>query len=988
MPENILFPGYISREEEQQIRREASLVREHGKSRVVLLYGPGGVGKTRLVREMAATNAADTRMIWVPPIDLDDPGYWLLSNLERHVADRLDPHHEHFGPYLDYLSRLPSYTKPRVGHETVVSHLGRIKRVFLDCYKNFLAGKGTKVVIAFDTVETIRGMYLLLTLTQWMKALPDTLFILSGRSLPDSTTEQDPIQRELQSSPYQPIPVTVVRLGDFTEEAAQTYLNKSRIAAGLTDDEKSKLVRLTRGHPLWLAFTISYLDEKGMPEETAGSLADIERDIPYQGEVTSARGRALQEAFKRRLVTPYREVDFWHETVKRLAVMRQSVNQSIWQQLMADRPFPEDAPTLEAAWERLLQTPWIRPRANRRYVTLHDAVAEELAQRIIPLHDPNKQWRLGLWRRAVDIYNRVTETAEAELSDALTASDERLAALDHSRQLQDEGRSPSGEERAFVRDAIELDGRRRELDQLVVARLYYQLLSDFAEGCRQFLALFAQARKEHSVLFLDLLALEMDLFLPGQDHPYAFGDVIGIAIDEFREWLVSANPALHLQIGLSMADYLIRNEQPESAVELLDRLPEGGADHEQRYRLHNLRGNAYMRIPGRVKRGLPEFARALDAAAAVSSPDGRMLIAEAHKELGFYYRNEGRWPLADQSYQQARDAISIMLSTRGSDDDREEMASIQTHWAYVKGLAGSYRDGSNLVESAIAVRHRLKKHHEEGTSWSVCGEVYRYERRFHKAWEAYAEAERIFQGSRNWPWLGLIYQEQAICLFQAREDGVDLTPGKDSVEQAKRLITLALDICRDQAVRAYPSALNRAGRIFGQEDVEAGLRYLADGIEWARNLSDGWFWFANLIEYVELCYRAWVLTGRREHRDDIAGHKAEIRLVMEEYEFPDLRGRWELVNGHLAIHDALETEDDSRLRTALEHYKEGFTLIAKGYVGSSGASAVPGQFKIFGELFSRLPAATQAEWQNELRRAWERLERGSTLLLARLEELY
>jgi tetratricopeptide (TPR) repeat protein len=988
MPENILFPGYISREEEQQIRREASLVREHGKSRVVLLYGPGGVGKTRLVRELAAANVADASMIWVPPIDLDDPEYWLLSNLERQVADRLDPDHEHFGPYLDYLSRLPSYTKARVGHETVVSHLGRIKRVFLDCYKNFVADTGTTVVIVFDTVETLRGMYLLLTLTQWIKALPSTLFILSGRSLPDTATEPDPIQRELESSPYQPIPVTVVRLGDFTEDRARAYLDQSRIAAGLTEDEKSKLVRLTRGHPLWLAFTISYLNEKGMPEEIERPLADIERDIPYQGEVTSAKGRDLHEAFKRRLVTPYREVDFWHEAVKRLAVMRQSVNQSIWRQLMDDRPFPEDAPTLEAAWERLLQTPWIRPRANRRYITLHDAVAEELAQRIIPLHDPNEQWRRQLWRRAVDIYSQVTDAAEAELADALTASDLRLQALDDSRQLQDEARSPSGEERAFVRAAIELDAKRRELDQLRVAHLYYQLLSDFGAGCRQFLTLFAQARSAHNVLFLDLLAMEMDLFLPGRAHPYAFGDVIGIAIDEFRAWLSSANPELYLQIGLSMADYLIRNEQPESAVELLAGLPESSADHSQRYRLYNLRGNAYMRIPGRVKDGLPEFEEALEAAAAVRSDDRQKLIAEAHKELGFYYRNEGRWLLADRSYQQARDAISMMLSARGSEEDREEMASIQTNWAYVKGLAGSYREGSNLVESAIVVRHRLKKHQEEGTSWSVCGEVYRYERRFHKAWEAYAEAERIFQGSRNWAWLGLIYQEQAICLFQAREDGIDLIPGKDSVEQAKRLITLALDICRDQAVRGYPSALNRAGRIFGQEDIETGLRYLASGIEWARNLSDGWFWFANLIEYVELCYRRWVTTGLRADRDDIEGREAEIGQVMEEYEFPDLRGRWDLLNGHLAVHDALETGDESLLRTALERYKKGFTLIAQGYVGSSGASAVPGQFKIFGELFSRLPAATQAEWQNELRRAWEGLERGSTLLLARLEQLY
>ena len=63
----------------------------------------------------------------------------------------------------------------------------------------------------------------------------------------------------------------------------------------------------------------------------------------------------------------------------------------------------------------------------------------------------------------------------------------------------------------------------------------------------------------------------------------------------------------------------------------------------------------------------------------------------------------------------------------------------------------------------------------------------------------------------------MYYQEQAICLFQAMEDEINLVPDKDPLEMAKRLIRLSLDICRDQAVRNYPSALNRAGRIFGQK---------------------------------------------------------------------------------------------------------------------------------------------------------------------------
>jgi hypothetical protein len=109
--------------------------------------------------------------------------------------------------------------------------------------------------------------------------------------------------------------------------------------------------------------------------------------------------------------------------------------------------------------------------------------------------------------------------------------------------------------------------------------------------------------------------------------------------------------------------------------------------------------------------------------------------------------------------------------------------------------------------------------------------------------------------------------------------------------------------------------------------------------------------------------------------------------VMEGYEFPDLRGRWYLVQGHLYVHRWLDTNDEGGLESALRAYQEGFALVAHAYVGSSGASALPGEFETFADLFLRLPQSVRTEWQDELRRAWRRLPEGSTMLLARLETL-
>jgi hypothetical protein len=79
---------------------------------------------------------------------------------------------------------------------------------------------------------------------------------------------------------------------------------------------------------------------------------------------------------------------------------------------------------------------------------------------------------------------------------------------------------------------------------------------------------------------------------------------------------------------------------------------------------------------------------------------------------------------------------------------------------------------------------------------------------------------------------------------------------------------------------------------------------------------------------------------------------------------------------------------DAMLDAALENYRTGFPLITHGWVGSYGASAIPEEFRKFGELVWRLSDETRERWLRDLYTSWREPEESATQLLARLEELY
>ncbi len=975
------FSTDIHRAQESEVRAAAARVATEGQSRALLLYGPGGVGKTRMVRNLAHAGVSDPAVVWLDPIDVDDPEYWLLSNLEQAIALQLEPDGgPYFREYLEHLSRLP-LSRHGVGRETVQSQLRRIDRTFADCYTAFVLAHGKVVVLVLDTVEVIRPSSYILTLSRWMKQLPQTLFVLCGRPWPDDTDRPDPLRAELDD-PHAPLPFGTLELGGFERDEAFRYLENSSLTGDLDDDEQQKIVHLTRGHPLWLALTVRYLATVGVPEEVADNDIDqIRRDLPY-GKKPTVAGERLHEEYRRRLVAPYRSTDFWPEAVKRLAVIRQNLSMRMFCNLMSDRGLPDDAGSWEEAWQRLLDTAWVRSRANRHAVTLHDALAEELARRIIPLHDRDGAWRRHLWRWATQVYSVMVDEPARWLA-------RDTAELQREMEEISSGRAADARvERSVAGRQARLKVRKHELDLLATARLHYRMLTDHTDGVQYFLELESRARKQQDLLFRELLCLEMQQFLPDGGETGRPYDLADAQIGVIRRWLEGTGVAAHLDIGLVIAEYLVDNEQSEAAVALLERLPTDRGDVEQRYAANILMGNALLRIPQRVGDVERYLTTAREEAKAL--PDGRRRQAEALKELGFYFRNLGQWNRADESYAAAHGLIEHVDPVHGAPKDIEELASIFTNWAYVRALHGRYGPARQLIDDAVEIRRRLGVGHALGLSLSVRGEILRYEEEFKQAWESYEEAVSLFEEPRSSLWLGLLYQEQAICLFQAAQLEIEVVP--NAMSKAERLIISALDICRDHAIRHYPSALNRAGRIIGDREPDRALSYLAEGVEEARRLSDAWFHVSNLVEAMELGFRTWRRTDDIRYFEE-AVHRmgmADHLLDNDNYGFPGLRGRCELIRAHIAVLDGQDPTNVEILNRALDYYGRGLSEIARNSPGAHGARIVAQAFASFRSYFEDLDATTRGHWHDELRDRWSTesrrpFTRGLLALLADLQ---
>jgi tetratricopeptide (TPR) repeat protein len=893
-------------------------------SQVILIEGPGGIGKTMLLNECARQLMKRIKeekypLKCVGPLDMDDTEYRVIENLQEKIREAVEIRQKETAVYPEIISATGD---ARAGRIEAYRSAQRNTLNFNEAYTRVT--EKFRVVIFIDTLETVRDTFTWNSLLLLLKKLSHTLFVLAGRQ---PLLDQ---KNKFTNMPFiPPNGVTSIRLLGWPKAEARDFV-KQQTNSLLPEWQIENLLHLSRCRPLHLTLAIQFL-RWGKIDLLELENKEIQNKLPLYSkdkdenqqpnillENLKPVGKALFYDFERKILSQYSGPDSLAETIRRMAHVRRRLNQEMYEDLTRVEPSIE-AP---AAWEALLNQPWVRRRAGE-FVTLHDIVSEMINKHIWGLRDPRGLFRRSLSEQAVSIIGRQIKRFENQL-----------------RKLEEKSRNNTPLFWKITHTIWILEAEQ----------LFYQLDADLEKGYRNFIKKFDNPPPQNRASIQEMLLAEIDEY------------TVKFPVEDAR----------YYEVKLRAIRAAMEKDDAETIQKTIKQLKKYYTAPEQQYQLLRLTGNLNLRSLGRPGQALRYFRKTHKMTQTHDSLEDK--TGESLMEIGWASRHLGRWSDSAKSYEKALMQTDPMDPTK-----RQLISQIENNLAYVKALIGEHDIGEMLIENSLNYRREQNNPDMVGIALSTQGEVFRYQKKFFRASASYYEALEIFKETQNFAWLGQVHQQLAISLVQ--EDA------EQNLKEAIHNIEESLYLCQEYNLRAVPSALNRAGRIYALAgEYFKAIDFFQRGITAAKSSGDYWFLAANFVERAELLYQraesqAAIFDPRRIYLDQELIERMEKST---DYTFQDLFGRWHLVQGHLAWRKGIKTGDRSHWRKALEKYKTGFALIAEGYFGSHGLSAIPAERDRLKAHILALPKEEGFHWCKELYTCWKGLKKNSTVKLTLL----
>ncbi|NJO83776.1 MAG: ATP-binding protein, partial [Blastochloris sp.] len=260
---------------EQELAHIHGLMHEWGTRRVLCIDGPGGVGKTWLLREVHRRYQADEHLaasLKVTGIlDFDDFALRTPQNTAYRLAHMLDA--KTFDPYLFVLHNWHRSGMGSVQNEQADSAALALNQTFVNCF-NMLSAMH-RVVVFVDTIDALDSLSVLHALVAISPRIDNMVLLLAGRNV---AAIAETLRPDFGDD------VQVIELAPFSPASSENYSarKQQQLGTSLPRPLLHKLIALSAGRPVLLNLAIEWATTAALPFWLAEGSAEELQVLPRE----------------------------------------------------------------------------------------------------------------------------------------------------------------------------------------------------------------------------------------------------------------------------------------------------------------------------------------------------------------------------------------------------------------------------------------------------------------------------------------------------------------------------------------------------------------------------------------------------------------------------------------------------------------------------------------------------------------------------------
>jgi len=804
-------PGFVGRKKEKEIF-QSLLEKPYGDTRIALILGGGGLGKTLLVRELLEQASEKKMLAPENPIDLFATEYRNIDGLQWKIKEIIES--------LPALAGQPSPFASWIKGKTDTSEN------FYDCLKAFCAEH--PLVLAFDTFENLDTVA-----CSWLfkserggLLVPGLICIIAGRR---EGREKEELDGYRENPLVKEIPIS----GFSLEEAQDFYqqivgepsnpLGEDLLKAlGMetsdpVDTGIKKVWQITKGHPLKLEMAFRWpgdiLSENSLaelsPEQYEGKLMQQVQDWGLQGELIVGSLPVARPEF---------------DTLVCMAYVTRRFDMQFLEFLIKEKfiHFDDSVDNKQEMLVYLKQYFFVKAREEGgeelEIVQLHDEMAWLVRKYIWPDLDKSGEQRFDLFSAMIRFYDGLIKQASGDLADTL-----RVEQLHYFLQ---QDRAKSGE-RTWFEAGLQRWFELAELGSENITKLLPGEIKRYTD----------EYDTETQVkIYSKLAGIERNANHINQSLGH-WEEVRKLGESEKRDdWMVDA------LVGKFNA---VSEKNPEKAYRIYllpaKRLAETNVPEKLAVVYYEI-GYAY-RLMQNISEAVKWYDKALQEYRKRPTDPARK--ATILNDRGYAYTYLGRWGYTTRD---VGDALKIRQSILQVDRER---------------LKNAKEEEKEKLQRAVTESAR-----RTGMSHNTLGDFGRYTDQLENALQHYKEALDLFREADANSWqakalcgLGETYRRLAL---EAKKFG-DMELCENHLTMALENMQASLYICQKYQIdHERDTACRRIGRLYHdralisieqqqdkqviQKNLQTAHDYFEEGLKYALNTKDDLEEFENLTE--------------------------------------------------------------------------------------------------------------------------------------------